>query len=66
MGLIDSHTHLECFVRRGELPAALARARTADIEALITVGTASDDWDGYQSLAREHPGLIYYPAGLHP
>ena len=66
MGLIDSHTHLECFVRRGELPAALARAQTADIEALITVGTASDDWDGYQSLAREHPGLIYYTAGLHP
>ena len=66
MGLIDSHTHLDSFVRRGELPAILQRAKLADVDALITIGTASDDWGLYQSLAGEHAGVIFYSAGLHP
>lgn len=66
MGLIDSHTHLDSFARRGELPDTLARAKSADVDALVTVGTASDDWGVYQSLAREHSKVIYYTAGLHP
>ena len=66
MGLIDSHTHLDSFARRGELPAILARAQAADVEALITVGTAGDDWACYRAIAAEHPGLVHYTAGLHP
>ena len=66
MGLVDSHTHLDSFVRRGELPRILARCQEADVEALITVGTASDDWSLYRDLAVEHRGVVYYTAGLHP
>jgi TatD DNase family protein len=66
MSLIDSHTHLESFARRGELPAILARARDAGLEAMITIGTSLDDWAMYAGLAREHPGFIHYTAGLHP
>ncbi|MDD2764606.1 MAG: TatD family hydrolase [Opitutaceae bacterium] len=66
MGLIDTHTHLDGFARRGELPDVLARARAAGLEAMIAVGTVPDDWALYQDLAREHPGLIHYTAGLHP
>ena len=40
MGLIDSHTHLESFVRHGTLAPALDAARSAGLEALITIGTA--------------------------
>jgi TatD DNase family protein len=65
-GLIDTHTHLETFVRRAELPAVLTRARAADLEAMITVGTAPDDWTLYRDLAREHAGVIAYTVGLHP
>ncbi|MCF3648291.1 TatD family hydrolase [Synoicihabitans lomoniglobus] len=66
MGLIDSHTHLDSFARRGELAATLTEARAADVDTLITVGTGTDDWTIYRDLAREHPGTIYYTAGLHP
>jgi TatD DNase family protein len=66
MGLIDTHTHLESFVRHGTLPGALARARDAGVEAMITIGTAPDDWPMYRSLAAEHPGFVYFSAGLHP
>ncbi|WP_221031822.1 TatD family hydrolase [Actomonas aquatica] len=66
MGLIDSHTHLDSFVRRGELAPILDRARTADVDAMITVGTASDDWLGYRELAMAQAGTVFYTAGLHP
>ncbi len=66
MGLIDTHTHLDSFARRGELPAILARSRAAGLAALVTIGTDTDDWTLYRDLAREHAGFVHYSAGLHP
>lgn len=68
MGLIDTHTHLETFVRRGALPAALAAARAAGVEAMITIGTGPDDWVLYRDLAAGHAtdGFVRHTVGLHP
>src|SRR3954468_19764962 len=66
MALIDTHTHLESFARRGDLSGTLERARTAGLVAMITIGTDTDDWTLYRDLAREHPGFVHYTAGLHP
>jgi TatD DNase family protein len=66
MGLIDTHTHLESFALAGGLDGALTRARSAGLDALITVGTASDDWTRYRDIAAVQPGFVYYTAGLHP
>ncbi len=66
MGLIDTHTHLDSFARNGSLPAALARARDAGLESMITIGTDTDDWTLYRDLAREHDGTVRYTVGLHP
>ncbi len=66
MGLIDTHTHLDAFARRGELPDVLARARTAGVEAMVAIGTDADDWTLYRGLARDHPGRVHYTVGLHP
>ncbi len=66
MGLIDTHTHLDGFARRGELPAVLERARAAGVDAMIAIGTEPADWTLYRELARAHPGRVYYAVGLHP
>ncbi len=66
VGLIDTHTHLESFARRGELPGILTRARAAGLEAMVTIGTDTDDWPLYRDLARDHAGFVHYTAGLHP
>lgn len=66
MGLIDTHTHLESFVRQGTLTGALARAREAGLEAMITIGTSPEDWASYRDLALEHRGFVHYTVGLHP
>jgi TatD DNase family protein len=66
MGLIDTHTHLESFAKRGDLPAIFSRAREAGVDALITIGTAPDDWGLYRDIAAEQPGFVHYTAGIHP
>ena len=68
MGLIDTHTHLESFARHGTLAGALARAREAGVEAMITIGTAPDDWALYRGIAEEHTvdGFVRHTVGLHP
>ena len=66
MGLIDTHTHLASFAQRDELAATLQRARVADVEAMITIGTAADDWSLYREIAQEHRDLVDYTVGLHP
>jgi TatD DNase family protein len=64
--LIDTHTHLDGFARRGELPAVLQRAGAAGVGEMIAIGTAPDDWTLYRGLRREHAGTVHYTVGLHP
>jgi TatD DNase family protein len=66
MDLIDTHTHLDSFARQGVLTAVLARARAAGVGRMIAIGTGTDDWTLNRTLAREHPGVVDYSAGLHP
>ena len=66
MGLIDTHTHLESFARKGLLTATLQRAREAEVDSLITIGTSPEDWALYRGLAGESPGFVHYTVGLHP
>ncbi len=68
MGLIDTHTHLESFARKGTLPEVLARAREAGVDAMITIGTSPEDWELYRGIAAEHAasGFVRYTVGLHP
>ena len=66
MELIDTHTHLDSFARRGDLPALLDRARVGGVTAMITIGTDTEDWPLYREIAAAHPGLVHYTVGLHP
>lgn len=66
MTLIDTHTHLDSFARRGELETVLRRAGDAGVREMITIGTDRDDWALYRDLAREHRGRVHYTVGLHP
>jgi TatD DNase family protein len=66
VGLIDTHTHLDSFVRAGALPAVLDRAGAAGVDAMVAIGTDTDDWTLYRDLARSHPGRIHFSVGLHP
>jgi TatD DNase family protein len=70
MGLIDTHTHLESFARKGPdvLAGILSRAREAGVETMVTIGTSPDDWAMYRDLAQAHAatGFVRHTVGLHP
>ena len=66
MTLIDTHTHLDSYARRGDLPAVLERARAAGVSAMVAIGTEPDDWILHRDLAREHAGTVSFSVGLHP
>jgi TatD DNase family protein len=66
MHLIDSHTHLSSFARRGTAGDAIGRALEAGVERLVTIGTEPDDWSTNRDLAASHPGVVDYTVGLHP
>ena len=66
MTLVDTHTHLDAVANAGGLPALLARSRAADVNWMVAVGTAPDDWDLYRGLAAENRDIIRYTVGIHP
>ena len=66
--LIDTHTHLESFARKGALAETLTHARDAGVEAMITIGTSQEDWELYRGIAGERAETVFvhYTVGLHP
>ena len=66
MELVDSHCHLEVFVKNGQFAQVLDDAQSAGVVQMITVGTCPGDWPVYHELALKYPGRIYWTAGLHP
>ncbi|MDA0347408.1 MAG: TatD family hydrolase [Verrucomicrobia bacterium] len=64
--IIDSHCHLDRFFHKEELDRTIGDAREAGVDRLVTIGTSDEDWQLYQDLSSQHPGIIDYTVGLHP
>jgi TatD DNase family protein len=63
--MIDTHSHLTDERFSGEVPAVMARARAAGLEAVVTLGTELADCEGALLLADAEPDL-YAAVGIHP
>ncbi|MDR0646960.1 MAG: TatD family hydrolase [Puniceicoccales bacterium] len=63
--LIDSHCHLEDWVKANQIEKVLAEACEQDVQKFVAVGTQLADWQIYASLASHHK-CIQYCVGLHP
>ncbi len=66
MEWIDSHCHLDGFLKKGELAAVLKKAEEAHVHQMIAIGTGPDDWDINHDLKLEFPSRIDYTVGMHP
>lgn len=65
MDFFDSHCHLDPMRYGGELPAVLARARSAGVVGMTVIGTRAADSEAAADLAGREPGIVA-AAGIHP
>jgi TatD DNase family protein len=65
MMLFDSHCHLDDPSFRHDLEAVVARARTAGVARLMTIGVTLGTSRMAVELARTRPG-VYASVGIHP
>ncbi|MCL1839622.1 TatD family hydrolase [Candidatus Saccharibacteria bacterium] len=63
--LIDSHCHIHDPQYHFDAAEILARARYADVQKVIVIGTSPDDNRIAQAFAEDHDG-VYWSYGAHP
>ena len=63
--LIDSHCHLDFPQLASDEAGVLARARTAGVAGMLTIGTRLDQFDGVRAIAERH-GNVWCSVGVHP
>lgn len=63
--LIDTHCHLVLLEERGLLDEALAGARSAGVEQIVSVGLNLEDSDRNRAMAERCSG-VFFTVGWHP
>lgn len=63
--LVDSHCHLDFPDFAEEAERVVARAETAGVKLLLTIGTRLDRFEGVLAMAERFPS-VYCTVGVHP
>ncbi|WP_085904876.1 TatD family hydrolase [Kiloniella majae] len=63
--IVDSHCHLDYFLKDGDLEDALTRARDVGIGCMVTIGTKLSTFDTVLGIANANND-IYCTVGIHP
>ena len=63
--MIDSHCHLDFPELANDEAGVLARARTAGVAGMLTIGTRLDQFDRVRAIAERH-GHVWCSVGVHP
>jgi TatD DNase family protein len=63
--LIDSHCHLDFPELAGDEAGVLARARTAGVAGMLTIGTRLDQFEKVRAIAERHDN-VWCSVGVHP
>jgi TatD DNase family protein len=63
--LVDSHCHLDLPDFATERAAIIARARSARVETMLTIGTRLDEFAGVRAIAEAHDE-VWCSVGAHP
>ena len=63
---VDSHVHLADAAFDEDRTAVIERARLTGARALLCIGESIAAAERAQAIARDHPGFVYFTAGIHP
>ncbi len=64
--MVDTHAHLDYFVRNGTLEDVLARAKQAGLTRIINASASPENWNEYEKISRKHAGFVDWEIGVHP
>jgi TatD DNase family protein len=64
--LVDAGVNLASSQFEKDLADVMHRARAANVDALVAIGTCAKSSAECYSLARQHGGYVYATAGIHP
>lgn len=63
--LVDSHCHLDYAPMADDVAGTIARARTAGVGTLLTIGTKLREFDKVRAIAEAHDN-VFCSVGIHP
>jgi TatD DNase family protein len=63
---VDSHAHLADPAFDADRDAVIARARLTGAAAIVCIGESLASADRARAIAADHPGFVWYTAGVHP
>ena len=63
--LIDSHCHLDMVAKNTSLDGAMARAREASVDGMVTIATTLERYPGVRELATAYSN-VWCGVGVHP
>jgi TatD DNase family protein len=63
---IDSHAHLADPAFENDRDDVIARARLTGAAAIVCIGESIAAGERAAALAEQHPGFVYFTAGVHP
>lgn len=66
MKLIDTHAHLDVFMRGGSLSETLAEAKLAGLERVVAASATPENWLEYERAAAQSGGFVAWQIGVHP
>jgi TatD DNase family protein len=63
---VDSHVHLADPAFESDRDAVIERARLTGVRALLCIGESIAAARRAREIAAQHPGFVYFTAGVHP
>ena len=66
LAFVDSHAHLADPVFEADRDAVVGRARDAGARAVVCIGESIAAAGRAQAIADQHPGFVFFTAGVHP
>src|SRR5688572_27754132 len=63
---VDSHVHLADAAFDDDRTAVIERARLTGARALLCIGESIAAAERARLIAEDHPGFVYFTAGIHP
>ncbi len=64
--LIDTHAHLDAYIRDSSIGAVIDRALESGVERIICCSTNPGEWGLYAEAVGRYPDLLSWQVGLHP